>query len=99
MVMRGATMPELAASLSAKLERTVVDRTGLDGRFELELRYTMPDGPAMTASDPAGRAPDLFTALQEQLGLKLEATRAPIDVLVIDGAEHPTNDDFEMPSQ
>jgi uncharacterized protein (TIGR03435 family) len=98
-VMRGVTMEALAHALSAKLERPVVDRTGLDGRFELELRYTMPAGPVTTASDPAGGAPELFTALQEQLGLKLEATRGPVEVLVIDSAEHPKNDDFEMPAQ
>jgi uncharacterized protein (TIGR03435 family) len=99
MAMRGATMPALASSLSAMLNRPVVDRTGLDGRFELALRYTMPGGPATAASDPAEGAPDLFTAVDEQLGLKLEATRGPVDVLVIDGAEHPKNDDFEMPTQ
>jgi uncharacterized protein (TIGR03435 family) len=98
-VMRGITMAALARALSAKLERPVVDRTGLDGRFELELRYTMPRDPVTTASDPAGGAPELFTALQEQLGLKLEATRGPVEVLVIDSAEHPKNDDFEMPAQ
>jgi uncharacterized protein (TIGR03435 family) len=98
-VMRGVTMEALASALSAKLGRPVVDRTGLDGRFELEVRYTMPDRPVMTASDPAGGAPELFTALQEQLGLKLEATRGPVEVLVIDSAQHPKNDDFEMPAQ
>jgi uncharacterized protein (TIGR03435 family) len=98
-VMRGVTMAALARALSAKLGRPVVDRTGLDGRFELELRYTMPRDPVTTASDPAGGAPELFTALQEQLGLKLEATRGPVEVLVIDSAEHPKNDDFEMPAQ
>jgi uncharacterized protein (TIGR03435 family) len=99
MVMRGVTMPALARSLSAKVNRPVVDRTGLDGRFELGLVFTNPGGPATTASDPAEGAPDLFTAVREQLGLKLEATRGPVEVLVIDSAEHPVNDDFEMPAQ
>jgi uncharacterized protein (TIGR03435 family) len=97
MMMKGATMPSLANSLSAMLKRPVVDQTGLNGRFELELRYTMPG--ASTDSGSTQRAPELFTALQEQLGLKLEATRGPVEVLVIDSAEHPTNDDFEMPAQ
>jgi uncharacterized protein (TIGR03435 family) len=97
MMMKGGTMSSLAGSLSAILRRPVVDRTGLEGRFELALRYTMPGAPAPT--DSTQRAPELFTALQEQLGLKLEATRGPVEVLVIDSAEHPTNDDFEMPGQ
>jgi uncharacterized protein (TIGR03435 family) len=99
MMMKGTTMPSLASSLSAILKRPVVDRTGLNGRFELELRYTMPGAAASTDSDSTQRAPELFTALQEQLGLKLEATRGPVEVLVIDSAQHPTNDDFEMPAQ
>jgi uncharacterized protein (TIGR03435 family) len=99
MMMKGTTMPSLAGALSGMLKRPVIDRTGLDGRFELSLRYTMPGAPASTDSDSTQRAPELFTALQEQLGLKLEATRGPVEVLVIDSAEHPTNDDFEMPAQ
>jgi uncharacterized protein (TIGR03435 family) len=95
----GGTMPSLAKALSRNLKRPVVDRTGLDGRFEFTLRYTMAGGPATTASDLAEGAPDLFTAVEEQLGLKLEATRGPVDVLVIDSAEHLKNDDFEMPTQ
>jgi uncharacterized protein (TIGR03435 family) len=103
MAMRGATMPALASSLSAMLNRPVVDRTGLDGRFELALRYTMPGARSpSTSSDGThvqGAAPELFTAIKEQLGLKLEATRGPVEVLVVDSAEHPKNDDFEMPTQ
>jgi uncharacterized protein (TIGR03435 family) len=92
------TMTAFAGMLSARLKRPVVNRTGLD-RVELELTYAMPGSPAAADSDSTQRAPELFTALQEQLGLKLEATRGPVEVLVIDSAEHPTNDDFEMPAQ
>jgi uncharacterized protein (TIGR03435 family) len=85
--------------LSKDVNRPVVDRTGLTGSFQLKLNYTMPGTPAPADGDSTPRAPELFTALQEQLGLKLEATRGPVEVLVIDGAEHPKNDDFEMPAQ
>lgn len=93
----GLTMPLLARMLSRVVNRVVVDRTGIDGRFALFVRYARPNSDA--SGDPAQGAPDLFTALQEQLGLKLEATRGPVDVLVIDSARHPKNDDFEMPGQ
>jgi uncharacterized protein (TIGR03435 family) len=92
------TIPGFASMLSRILKRPVVDRTGLEGRFDIKLRYTLP-GSAEGAGDPAESAPEIFTAVQEQLGLKLEATRGPVEVLVIDSAEHPKNDDFEMPAQ
>jgi uncharacterized protein (TIGR03435 family) len=92
------TMASFAGTLSAMLKRPVVNRTSLD-RIELELTYTPPGAPASADDGSTPRAPELFTALQEQLGLKLEATRGPVEVLVIDGAEHPKNDDFEMPAQ
>ncbi|HVW04297.1 MAG TPA: M56 family metallopeptidase [Vicinamibacterales bacterium] len=90
------TMRLLASMLSGVAGRLVIDRTNLDGRFDWTLRYMRPG--EMT-TDATQRAPDLFTALQEQLGLKLEATRGPVEVLVIDSAQHPKNDDFEMPAQ
>jgi uncharacterized protein (TIGR03435 family) len=92
------TMASFAGTLSAMLKRPVVNRTSLD-RIELELTYTAPGAPASADDGSTPRAPELFTALQEQLGLKLEATRGPVEVLVIDDAEHPKNDDFEMPAQ
>jgi uncharacterized protein (TIGR03435 family) len=93
------SMAAFASSLSRTVNRPVVDRTGLTGRFQLTLDYTMPGSPAPANGDSTPRAPELFTALQEQLGLKLEATRGPVEVLVVDSAEHPKNDDFEMPAQ
>jgi uncharacterized protein (TIGR03435 family) len=93
------SLSSLVSMLSGIVKRPVVDRTGLKGRFLVGLRYTMPGTPSAADGDATQRAPELFTALQEQLGLKLEATRGPVEVLVIDSAEHPVNDDFVMPAQ
>ncbi len=95
---RGASMSALAASLSNWVGRIVIDRTGLSGDFDLDMTWTpdqMPQGIPPGAGpfppiDPNG--PAIFTAIQEQLGLKLESTRGPVDVLVIDHVEHPTED-------
>ena len=81
----GTTIAELMRRLSAPLGRAVVDRTGLSGAFDLELQWS-PD----QAADATG--PSIFTAIQEQLGLKLEPQRAPVEVLVIDRIERPTPD-------
>ena len=78
-------MGTLAMLLSRQLRETVVDRSGLDGYFNVNLAWT-PDGPAPADAYVPDR-PDLFHAIQQQLGLKLERSKAPIDVLVIDHAE------------
>jgi uncharacterized protein (TIGR03435 family) len=70
------------------LNRPVVDQTGLTGKFDLRLTWT-PDGSA-PATESADAPPDFFTAIQEQLGLKLVTARAPVDVLVIDHDERPS---------
>lgn len=87
-------MAVFAEVLSRSAGRIVVDRTGLAGAFDVSLSYA---NPSVVAAGGPSDAPELFTALQEQLGLKLEATRGPVEVLVIDSAEHPVNDNFEMP--
>jgi uncharacterized protein (TIGR03435 family) len=102
---RSQTMAQLAAALSrltntgSSLGRLIVDRTGLDGSFDVDLRFTperVPDfgpggpPPGTPAIDP--NAASIFAAMQEQLGLKLEAQRAPVDVVVIDRVEKPTSD-------
>jgi uncharacterized protein (TIGR03435 family) len=79
----GVTIPTLMIALSNTVERVVLDRTGLKGSFDVDLEW---------ASDPASDKPSIFTAVQEQLGLKLEFERNPVDVLVIDHVERPTED-------
>ena len=83
---------------TAVLDRPVVDQSNLTGKWDFTLNWT-PDefqfsqmGPRPPAQPPAGASapPDLFTAFQEQLGLKLESTRAPAEVLVIDRVEKPS---------
>jgi uncharacterized protein (TIGR03435 family) len=76
LVGRGATIEKLAAELILT-GRLVVNRTGLNGVFDMDMKWT---------PDELGTNADLFTALQEQLGLKLEAIRAPVEVIVIDSA-------------
>jgi uncharacterized protein (TIGR03435 family) len=79
----------LAGMLAGGLDRPVVDRTGLAGRFDVDFR----SAPMRTAPGaPASDLPSIFTAAQEQLGLKLEPSTAPIPVLVIDRIEMPTED-------
>jgi uncharacterized protein (TIGR03435 family) len=91
------SMAGLALNFSGKLGRVVVDRTGLRGRYDIALRWTpdnlAPRGPGIDrsgdeATDTAW--PSFFTAIQEQLGLKLEPAKAPVEVLVVDHAEMPS---------
>jgi uncharacterized protein (TIGR03435 family) len=95
----GMTMSQLANLLSPRVDRVVRDRTDLRGYFDLNLQWTpepstagSPDAqrPTPAAIDPTGVT--LVTALQEQLGLKLESIKDPVDVLIIDHVEHPTPD-------
>jgi uncharacterized protein (TIGR03435 family) len=86
---RGAPVEWLARTLSTLpvvtgLNRMVLDRTGLRGNYGFALRFS---GPQAANADPD--RPQLTTALQEQLGLRLEARREPVEVLVIDSAERP----------
>lgn len=93
-----ANMSDLAGVLQAAvLDRPVIDRTGLTGRFDFNLTWTPDDSqfrglgvrvPAPSADQNA--PPGLFTAIQEQLGLRLESTKAPVDVLVVDRVERPS---------
>lgn len=84
---RGQPMSALARMLTVFVQRRVVDRTGLSGGFDFDLQFeAAANGPTV---DAAGNA---ITALQEQLGLKLESTKGPVDVLVIDRVSRPTPD-------
>ena len=85
-------MAALARSMSNQAGRIIVDKTGLTGGFDIELEFT-PDQAAAGGQPPAAadaNLPSLFTALEEQLGLKLVPERRPIEVLVIDRVERPT---------
>jgi uncharacterized protein (TIGR03435 family) len=98
-------MAQLATSFSqltntgSSLNRLVVDRTGLEGLYDAELRFTPENIPnlgpeplpgGLPPVDPNG--PSIFTAVQEQLGLKLDAQRGPVEVLVIEKVDRPTDD-------
>jgi uncharacterized protein (TIGR03435 family) len=97
---RAATLVALAGwYLSGIANRIVIDRTGLTGVFDWTLEWSpeaLPQplrasgAPPTPPGDPNG--PSIFTALQEQLGLKLESARGPVDVLVIDSVQQPTPD-------
>lgn len=91
---RSATMAELASVLQrAALDHPVVDRTGLAARYDFDLAFT-PDetlfGGALGNGTDDSDQPGLFAAFEQQLGLKLEATRGPIQALVIDRVERPS---------
>jgi uncharacterized protein (TIGR03435 family) len=77
----------IVETLTRLAGRLVIDRTGLQGRFDVKLEWT-PD--TLRESNPTGAS--LADALQDQLGLKLESTTGPIEVLVVDRVEHPTED-------
>lgn len=83
---KNTSMPELALMLLGWVDRPIVDQTGLKGRYDLELKWTTDDA---HASDPDA-PPGLFTAIQEQAGLKLEPVKSPADVLVVDAVEQPS---------
>jgi uncharacterized protein (TIGR03435 family) len=98
----GQPLSTLVNSLATQVGRPVFDKTGLTGSFDFVLSYMVeagrggpagpppPGAPPLPPPDPD--APSLFTALQEQLGLKLESERGPVDVIVIDSVAQPTED-------
>jgi uncharacterized protein (TIGR03435 family) len=97
--LRGIRMDMIAQFLTPYVGRPVIDKTGLTSYYDVTLKWT-PEGSARPAPAPlpAGAlpldpdAPNLFTAVREQLGLNLENARAPLDVVVIDRVEKPTLD-------
>ena len=96
----GMPLSELALALSTRLERAVVDQTGLGGTWDFTLTYAADSAriaPGAVPADapappPQPEAASIFTAVQEQLGLRLVATTAPVDVLVVDRVSRPTPD-------
>jgi uncharacterized protein (TIGR03435 family) len=95
----GTTIEQFAAGLlSERAQRVVVDKTGLTGYFDISLIYTPPPDQMLRGQAPPGATPppidpdgpSLFTAIQEQLGLKLQDQRGPVEIVVIDSIEQPT---------
>jgi len=81
---RSLPMDVLAMNLSSTMGRVIVNKTGLEGGYDFTLEYA-PEG-----ADASDTRPSIFAALEEQLGLKLEPARGPVDVIVIDRIERPT---------
>jgi uncharacterized protein (TIGR03435 family) len=92
---KGASMADLAGSLIRITGLPVVDKTGLTARYDFDLRYSresqsgVPESSGESGANDTS-APSIFTALQEQLGLKLKAVKGPVEVLVIDHVEQPS---------
>ncbi|HLY43367.1 MAG TPA: TIGR03435 family protein [Terracidiphilus sp.] len=89
------TIDALTAALTQQVEHPVLDKTALTGHYDFKLRWTPDNTPSTAGADGTSAAsdnsaPDLFTAVQEQLGLKLESRKEPLDVVVIDRIEKPS---------
>lgn len=85
----------LASTLAYQVGRNIIDKTGLTGRYDFTLNWSPENRAPVVGGNLADKgsdtdAPDLFTALQEQLGLRLESSKGPVDTLVIDHVEFPT---------
>lgn len=102
---QGLEIKALVRLLTQQLSRTVVDKTGLTGKYDFTLKWTPdesqgamfkgpgggpPPGGSDNAPPPDSSGPSLFTAIQEQLGLKLESQKGPVDMIVIDHVERPS---------
>jgi uncharacterized protein (TIGR03435 family) len=87
---RGQRLSALARMLSLFAGRPVIDRTALTGGFDFDLRFPELNTPPAGAPPGGDAGTGVFTALQEQLGLKLESTRGPLEFVVIDSVERPT---------
>jgi uncharacterized protein (TIGR03435 family) len=85
--LKNTSMADLAQILQFRVDRPVVDQTGLKGRFDFKLQWTTDEAKAPT---DGSAPPGLFTAIQEQIGLKLEPVKAPAEVLVVDAVERPS---------
>jgi uncharacterized protein (TIGR03435 family) len=95
---QGVPLEMLTAALSRQLGRPVIDHTRLKGHYDFKLEWTPEPGqsggplpPGVEGPPPADlNGPSLFTAIQEQLGLRLESQKGPVDVLVVDRVEKPS---------
>jgi len=93
--LNGQPLTGLIQHLEEALERPVIDRTGLKGTYDVELSYldeSLADPSVSSNAQAPPKGPSLFSALQQQLGMKLESARGSVDVLVIDSASEPTTD-------
>jgi uncharacterized protein (TIGR03435 family) len=84
---RDVPMTAFAKSLTGQVHRTVIDKTGLKGNFDFALQWSNDENPDAAAES----APSIFTALQEQLGLKLQPGKGPVETLVVDQAAMPSD--------
>jgi uncharacterized protein (TIGR03435 family) len=94
---QGIPIGGLVNILTMQLHRQVVDKTGLTGKYDIDMKYGPEDGKAMMQGDSsapgpvtAEAGPSIFTALEEQLGLKLEGAKGPVDTVVVDHLEMPS---------
>lgn len=94
---QGVQMSLFVNQLANQIGRSVVDKTGLTGRYDIKLEWTPDENQTMAPRDSGTEAtpvdssgPSLFTALQQQLGLKLESQKGPVEIVVIDRIEKPT---------
>jgi uncharacterized protein (TIGR03435 family) len=92
---RNTTMTLLAGALPGigRLDHTVVDQTGLSGRYDFSIEFAPESGrPPQPNGDPSPelQGPTFLEAIREQLGLKLQATKAPLQILVVDHVERPS---------
>ena len=94
LILTGSSISQFTSLLALALGRTVVDKTGLTGRYDLDLTYMperqFPTGPENSTPTSDVNAPSIYTAVREQLGLKLEQQRDQEEVLVIDHIERPS---------
>jgi uncharacterized protein (TIGR03435 family) len=98
LVGRRVTTDAIATMLSRQFDHEILNRTGLTGEYDVQLNFTPDSGPCRVAADSQGGPastdpsglPSIHTALQEQLGLKLESAKGPVDFLVIDRIERPS---------
>ncbi|HEX4278541.1 MAG TPA: TIGR03435 family protein [Bryobacteraceae bacterium] len=92
MIGKGGDMRDVALTLGSVLQKAIVDKTGLTGKYDFRLRWATEQVSLVpgTPTADADKFPSIFTALREQLGLRLDSTRGPLEVLVIDRAEKPS---------
>jgi len=94
MTAQGVTISSLTPMLGQQVNRIVVDKTGLTGKYDISLQWTRDDDPGGDPKDTGktdNAPPSIFVALQEQLGLKLDAAKAPVEMIVVDHVEAPSD--------